>query len=51
MPHLDVMLMSDLLITMHAGFVRRHRVKSDYRSSEGYRCLGTSRCVGRCLRP
>ena len=34
MPHLDVMLMSDLLITMHAGFVRRHRVKSDYRLFE-----------------
>src|ERR1700730_13327869 len=26
-------------------------MKSDYRSSEGYRCLGTSRCVGPCLEP
>jgi hypothetical protein len=39
----------DLLLTMHTGFVRRHRIRSGYRSSEGYRCLATSRCVGRCL--
>ena len=39
----------DLLLTIHGGFVRRRRLKSDYRSSEGSRCLGTSRCVGRSL--
>jgi hypothetical protein len=34
---------------MHASFVWRRRIKSGYRSSEGSRCLGTSRCVGRSL--
>jgi hypothetical protein len=41
----------DLLLTMHAGFVRWRRVGSDYRRSEEYRCPGTSRYVGLCLRP
>ena len=41
----------DLLLTMHAGFVRRRRIKSDYRSSEGSQCLSTSRCVGHSLGP
>ena len=39
----------DLLLTMHAGFVRLRRIKSDCRSSEGSQCLGASRCVWRCL--
>ena len=39
----------DLLLTMHAGSVRRRRITSNYRSSEGSRCLGTSRCVGHSL--
>jgi hypothetical protein len=36
---------------MHAGSVRRRRIRSGNRSSEGSQCLGTSRCVGRCLKP
>ena len=32
---------------MHGGFVASRRVRSDYRISEGCRCLGTSRRVGR----
>jgi hypothetical protein len=41
----------DLLLTMHAGFAWRGRIKSDYRSSEGTRCLATSRCVCHCPEP
>jgi len=36
---------------MHAGFVLWGRSESDYRRPEGYRCLGTSCCVCRCLAP
>jgi hypothetical protein len=41
----------DLLLTMHAGFVRWHRIGSDYRSSAEFLCLGASRCVCHCLAP
>jgi hypothetical protein len=41
----------DLLLTMHAGFVRLHRVGSDYRSPEGYWRLVTSHCVCHRLGP
>ena len=34
---------------MHSGFVRRCRVGSGYRRSEGLRCLSTSRSVCHCL--
>jgi len=40
----------DLLLTMHAGFVRWRRVGSDYRRSERSRCLCTSRYADPCLR-
>lgn len=40
---------TERLHVMHAGFVRRRRIKSDSRSSEESRCPGTSRCVGRSL--
>ena len=39
----------NLLLTMHAGFVRWCRAGSDYRRLGGYRRLGASRCVGCCL--
>ena len=41
----------DLLLTMHAGYVRWRRVASDYRRSARYRCLGTSCSVCHCLEP
>ena len=40
----------DLLLTMHAGFVRWRRVGSDYRRPDGYWCLNTSHSVWCCLR-
>jgi len=39
----------DLLLTMHGGFVRWHRVGSGYCRPDGYLRLGPSRCVCRRL--
>jgi len=41
----------DLLLTIHASFVRWRRVGSDRRRSKGLRCLTASGSVGRCLVP
>jgi hypothetical protein len=41
----------DLLLTMQADTVWRHRIRSDYCRSEGYRCPGKSRCVCGHLEP